>query len=83
MVVAAKMKIAGSKYESDWKEEYEIIYKGGVDGANARDFGRKKSCAWNGATIKQQGDILHTIKNAEDIYNTKISPDPDRGIRLS
>lgn len=72
MVEAANMKIAGSKYESDWKEIYEIIYKGGVDGANARDFGRKKSCAWYGATTKQQGDILHTIINAKEIVFVRI-----------
>lgn len=72
MVVTSNMKIAGSKYESDWKEIYEIIYKGKEEGANARDFGRKKSCAWGGATTKQQGDMLHTIINAKEIVFVRI-----------
>ena len=72
MIKTADMKIASSKYESDWKELYEIIYNGKENGANARDFDRKKSCAWFGATIKQQGDLLHTIINAKDIRYVRI-----------
>jgi hypothetical protein len=72
MVIAANLKISGSKYEADWKEIYEIIYRGGTDGANSRDFGRKKSCAWFGATIKQQSEMLHTIINEKDIVFVRI-----------
>ena len=72
MVVTSNMKISGSKYEANWKEIYEIIYRGGVEGANSRDFDRKKSCAWHGGTIKQQADMLHTIVNAKDIAFVRI-----------
>jgi hypothetical protein len=72
MVKAAEFRISSSKYESDWKEIYEIIIDGGKLGANSRDFVRKRSAGWNGATSKQQGDLLKTIINAEDIIYCRI-----------
>lgn len=73
MVESSNMKISGSKYESDWKEIYEIIYCGKEDGANKRDFDRKKSCAWNGANGKQQIDLLQTIQNAKEIIFVRVN----------
>jgi len=72
MVKAAEFRISSSKYEADWKEMYEIILSGGKDGANSRDFKRKRAVGWLGATPKQQAELLRTIINAEDIVYCKI-----------
>ena len=66
MVRAAELKIAGSKYESDWKEIYEVILRGKDRGANERDLFRK-SPAWRGATQKQQNELISTINDAQGV----------------
>lgn len=78
MVKAAEFRISSSKYEADWKEMYEIILSGGKDGANSRDFERKRAVGWLGATPKQQAELLRTIINAEDIVYCKINNEMGR-----